>query len=247
MHPGVLEAFRNLQSRDEGVIRYMYRDSNENVTTGIGFLMRTVDQVDRYRWVNRAGTSVSNAIARAQWQQVHDQVRDRSDVLIHPDELGSAFERAARTLEGQLRRAFPMWPLFPADAQLGMLIHAYAFGGDRDNLIAHHPNYYQACRRRNWLRAREEVIWRVLREAGPQHERRVRRRNALRRLFDNAHRVWEGTLLGGENAFGRLYYPGLAPRPPATPRRSLSTPGLRSILRGRTVMRRRPYYERNLP
>jgi hypothetical protein len=251
MHPRVLETFRSMQSRDEGTIRYMYRDANGHVTTGIGFLMRTIDQVDRYRWVNRAGGAVDNAIARREWQEVHDHQRDRSAVLLHPAELNSRFERAARTLEAQLSRAFPLWPVYPADAQLGMLIHAYAFGGDRDNLIAEHPNYYQACRQQNWLRAREEVIWRALREARPQHERRVRRRDALRLLFYNANRVREAMLLGGEYAFGHLYYPGLAPEPPSALGRSLSTPGrrpdLQTIRRRRTVMRRRPYYERNLP
>lgn len=249
MHPGVLETFRRLQSRDEGTIRYMYRDDNGNVTTGIGFLMRTIDQVDRYRWVNRAGANVGNAAARAgaEWQQVHDRQIDRSTVLLHPDELSENFQRAARMLEGQLNHAFFMWPMYPADAQLGMLIHAYAFGGNRDNLIAEHPNYYQACRQQNWMRAREEVIWRVLRLARPQHERRIRRRDALRLLFLNAHRVRESMILGGEYIFGRLYYPGLAPEPPATASRRLSTASLRPILRRRTIRRRRLYYERNLP
>ena len=99
MHPHVLERFRHLQSRDEGTVRYMYRDENGNVTTGIGFMLRSADSVNSLQWVEPSGSPAALPRVRTEWQEVHDRTRDRSSVLLHPDELARLSPSTRATIE----------------------------------------------------------------------------------------------------------------------------------------------------
>lgn len=101
--------------------------------------------------------------------------------------------RKVDAMLAELRRHFPSFDRWPADAQLGTLALAWAVGA---NLPAVWPRFSAACRREDWETAERECIIPQAHGTIPERNRR------MVKCFRNA-RLVQGAHLDGE----RLYWP----------------------------------------
>ena len=158
-------------------MNHMYRDSLGNVTTGIGCLIDPRHHATDFAWYRSDGAVASRAEVHAEW----DRVKNRTGpAQLHTtqDEINRVFDARAGRFEGNLRAIFTDWPRYPGDAQMGMLVHAWACGTGKLRSTWH--NYTAACHARDWETAAREAPWRTIRTC---------RRDAIQRMFRNAATV----------------------------------------------------------
>jgi hypothetical protein len=229
MYPSVGPVLRSFLGQYEGVIDYMYADTATpaRITTGIGNVIDSVARAQSYHWQLDANPSQQASAAQvgANWRAVAAHrsegnqgarhFRQFNTIHLSPEAIEQMFTRAATQCDRELSRIFPEYNTFPADAQLGMLVHAWALGTHKLNSVW--PHYRDACRARDWERAGQECIWRQLR-INTEHARG--RREALLRMFHNAAEVEARIRAGNTSDVSRVYYPGTVPAAVSTrPRR----------------------------
>lgn len=147
MYPSVAQAFRPLSGRLEGIFSTMYPDVLGLVTTGLGNLIDASanpavapwSPALMWTWRDRlTHQPVGEPAVIAEWKRM----KDNPDLM----QAGPATKRAAATLyldEGEvdrlftwrlhadeqiLAKRFPGWEAFPADAQMAILLVAWAAG-----------------------------------------------------------------------------------------------------------------------
>jgi len=151
MYPSVAQAFRPLSGRLEGIFDTMYPDIVGLVTTGLGNLIDASankavppwSPALMWTWRDRlTGQAVSEAEVVREWQRMKDNAelmeagpgRKRAAAKLYLDqgEVDRLFNWRLHADEQILRRRFPGWDGFPADAQMGILLRAWASGASFD-------------------------------------------------------------------------------------------------------------------
>jgi hypothetical protein len=213
MHPPVLEALYRVLSHFEGVHQSMYCDSLGLVTVGIGLKIDPFAdalELGLGNWSRRGGGAVTRADLEQEWNYVKRP--NTQPAGWHPQlVLGQAairrlLESRARENEGMLRRVFPRFDGYPADAQLGMLCHTWVCASEI-SLRSRWGAYVDACTRQDWRRAGPQSLWAAIVTA--HQPRQAERRYAMLRMFDNAAVVKEVNDLGRSFRLPieQLYYP----------------------------------------
>jgi GH24 family phage-related lysozyme (muramidase) len=142
MHDSVLQTYRAFTAQFEGITAYLYTDKKGYVTTGIGNLVENVTTHEptpdtfTLGWKRPDGSPAShqeildawNAV-KAAWPKVQS-VASQSLTTIRLDK--EAIDRLVTSKlaqdEAYLRKKYPGYDSWPADAQLGILSMAWAMG-----------------------------------------------------------------------------------------------------------------------
>jgi GH24 family phage-related lysozyme (muramidase) len=200
MRPSVSAAARKFNEQFEGSLTWMYLDKEGYVTTGEGDLIDPLSAALALPWQTSGGGNATQAEITDAW----NAVKARTDLM---SQGGGAFEGVTTlrlssqavtnlviakltTNEDYLRRYFPQWDTFPADAQLGILSMAWAMG---PAFPATFTSFTAAANAGDWATAAEQSQMKPTPGIAP--------RNAANLiLFNNA-------AVKGENP-ATLYYPG---------------------------------------
>lgn len=228
VHAAVRPVLRRFLAEFEGNLNYMYADSKRLITTGIGNLINSIPAAQALHW-----TLGENSSQGANLQQVSDAWNEvsahRNDVIpqnmprwgyfrqftsirLPPWEIERLFNSEVDRFARELTAIFPSFGDYPADAQLGMLVHAWALG--TGTLNTRWPSYTDACQNRDWEVASRECIWAQLRQ---NRDHAQRRRAALERMFQNAANVEEWNRGGYSHDPTLVWFPEALPpllRPP---------------------------------
>lgn len=163
MRPAVTATFPGFSRRIEGHVTWPYVDVLGLVTIGVGCLIDPKSLAMTLPFVRRGtGEKASSAEVSASWDAVKSAAdrlkhrhfryaRDFSTVeltLAGVDEL--MLDRLDRS-EAWLRKTFPGWDDFPADAQLGIISMAWAAGPAFTDKF---PRFTAAARRGDWAKWR---------------------------------------------------------------------------------------------
>jgi hypothetical protein len=161
MYQGVIDFFPEFSKKLEGCVYHMYLDCIGKVTTGIGCLIDPVELARPVPWVLKGTTT------RATPQQIHAEwalIKSRQDLAkyhysyagklcnLRLTEEGVDQLLAARMklFETDLKKEFPEWDIWPADAQLGVMSMAWAMGSGFTHTF---KNFTNACKQHQWLLA----------------------------------------------------------------------------------------------
>lgn len=136
MKPSVPPVFIAVSSRLEGVVPWMYLDILGLVTTGIGNL---IDPLPKGLPFTRAdGTSASGCEIEAEWRSVksakylakagHLAAKTITQLRLTPEGLRQVVTAKMAEMEAHLKRRFPPFETWPADAQLATMSMAWACG-----------------------------------------------------------------------------------------------------------------------
>src|SRR5258708_33388167 len=136
MKASVLSAFKSFSTKFEGALDYMYTDVKGLVTTGIGNLIDPMAAALVLPWKRSDGGSASQDEISTEWQRVKDawpdvqSVATRSITTLHldPKDIDWIVSSKAAQNEDTLRKRYPDYDNWPADAQLGLLSMALAMG-----------------------------------------------------------------------------------------------------------------------
>ena len=219
MHPNVKPTLRRVLGDFEGVRHSMYLDAVGLVTVGIGFLIDPFSRATAIRlgnWSRRGGGPVTAGDLRQEWDNVKRRtIGYRCQLRLSNRSIEPLFDQKANGGENMLIRIFSQFGQYPADAQLGMLCLTWLRASE-PGYRRTFPEFIRCCTRRDWRRAGIESLWQAIQEArgGPQN-RRIRRRNAQLRMFDNAAVVEDSNRFSSRSMpIQNLHYPYMA-RPPS--------------------------------
>jgi len=134
----VEQNYTDFTTKFEGKLPFMYLDVKGLVTTGIGNLIDPVDSALSLPWVHPDGSPASQAEIRAAW----NAVKARQDMKLRgggafgsvtnlrltDDGIRQLVNGKLRANEAILKKRFPTYDNWPADAQLGLLSMAWAMG-----------------------------------------------------------------------------------------------------------------------
>jgi GH24 family phage-related lysozyme (muramidase) len=217
MHASVLPALRSFLGTHEGVCNFMYLDTRGLVTTGIGNLIDPRNRAYAYSWLRNSDNAVATrAEVNAEWDQIKHRQADRvrgglyfrqfATLHLTDAELQRIFNLKATQFDTSLARIFPQWATYPADAQLAMLVHAWALGTGR--LRSGWPRYTASCTRRDWRAASTECEWRGM------NQQRLR---GMREMFQNAAALEESNQRGFHFDLTRVHFPTIVMEPTSVP------------------------------
>ncbi len=189
MHTSVLPKLRQFLAKYEGICSFMYLDKRQPkglVTTGIGNLIDPKSLVHSYRWIRRSDKRpASRNEVEQEWDRIKALQKHKlrgggyfeqfTRLKLAPGEIDRIFTQKANQFDKNLKRIFPKWDTFPAEAQFAMLIHAWANGTGK--LKTGWPSYYNACLRRDWTTAANQCSWKGIDSGRLQH---------MKQLFNDA-------------------------------------------------------------
>jgi GH24 family phage-related lysozyme (muramidase) len=153
----------------EGVYSYMYLDTADNVTVGVGQLLPDAEAAQKLAFVLRAST---NPLAlprpatpdeiRADFENVSRQTGGRTAIFYKqftkldlPDSaIDAVLEAKIEEITKQLRIAFPDFNSYPAEACAAILDMGYNLGVEK--LTTGFPSFSRAVRARDWATAAQE-------------------------------------------------------------------------------------------
>ncbi len=218
MYPSVRQAFPSFTKQFEGDIRFMYLDVKGLVTTGKGNLIDPMDGALGITWQHKkTGIPATRDEVIAEWKLVKSRqdlkntfcLRKGSFVDITTLEISQATldELVSATLtsfEKTLKKYFPDFDKWPADAELGVLSMAWALG---PGFPAAWPKFKAACLADDWEAAADNC--RISETGNPGvHPRNL----ADKQLFTNAACV-EDSSDGAGYKSDVLYYPTMLFKP----------------------------------
>ncbi len=180
----------------------MYLDNRQGerkVTTGIGFLIDPLaiclerHRTSRLPWYCGSRLATEQEVTQ-EWQQVHGMqnfARGQSGTAfqgqttlrlqLQQPSIEEYFRKLAAEIQQQLMSGSPRFAEFetyPADAQMGILVLAWAVGAG--GILASYTEFRTACFRRHWQTAANQSGWTTA-TAG--------RRSQVRQMFMNADAV----------------------------------------------------------
>lgn len=222
MRDSVRHAFVPLTvSFEGGYIDWMFPDVKKLISTGFGLLLDPLSLAVGLPWRRPDGSLAGRDEIAAEWSRLKKYVEDhpgsqflsykhyadKTTLRLGRDGLDQAFQGKMNQNEKVLRKGFPEWETWPADAQLGVLSMAWAVG----------PAFYMPTAGRNyWPKLTAALRSKDFRTAAVEcfmNEERenpgiIPRNTANRQLFQNAAEVQEH----GRNP-DTLYWPNLLDGP----------------------------------
>lgn len=144
MRQAVADAFWNFTAPKEGYLDYMYTDVKNLVTTGMGNLIDPVGTAIGLPWRHRgSGAKATQAEIIDTWNKVKAR-KDLApmgggkqkkyydemgiDLYLEPSDIKALVDAKLANNESILRKDFPQYDVWPADAQLGLHSMAWAMG-----------------------------------------------------------------------------------------------------------------------
>lgn len=139
MRDSVRKAFKAFTIGHEGYTPFMYLDVKGLVTTGIGNLIDSPSSAKSLKWVYKGtDTRASGADIEAAWRLVKSRqdLKDRggfayaslTNIVLPDDEIDRLVTLTADRFINKLKKFFPGFDSWPADAQLGVLSMSWAMG-----------------------------------------------------------------------------------------------------------------------
>lgn len=195
MRDSVRTAFPGAVVQHEGRCGYMYLDTRGLVTTGIGNLIDPVSLAFELPWLHPDDSPASHADIEREWKRVNamrsgmvaGRYRGPGSLHLADDAVDALVASKRDQFWDTLTGYFPGAPDWPADAQMGLLLHAWAVG----------PHAY----RRHWPKmsaALDACDWATVAEQCVMPKARASRNAAHQLCFNNA-------AAGGDP--DTLYYP----------------------------------------
>lgn len=205
---------------EEGEYPWMYPDKRGLVSTAQGFLIDASGQKSGNPWDPALSLPWQNVTpentVEKEWKKIkgmkeegkkrHGGTFDKDTTLrLPPGSLRPLFDSKARGIQSRIKTWWILrdFDSFPADAQFGLLVRAWA---------ALQPTYKlcKAACERDWMWAAEEAPWPDIVPT---------RRETLLRLFRNA------AVVEADNSYDRqkVYWPQSLGTPPSTPRIAFRT------------------------
>ncbi len=193
MRQSVRDAFFTFNEPLEGTVPWMYLDIKGFVTVGVGNLLPSAASAAALPFFPEGSpdSPASDAEKRQGWNDVnarqdlarvgHRAFQTVCNLRLSIDDIRALVDSKLLSNETILVGAFPQFPDWPADAQLGLLSMAWALGA---GFPATWPRFTAACRARDFARAAADCR---MQEAGNPGV--IPRNNADQRLFENAARV----------------------------------------------------------
>lgn len=203
MRQAVHDAWHEFSEPLEGRVKYMYLDSAKPtglVTVGVGNLIDPLSEALRLPFRHRDGSPATRSEITAVWLRVkgleankdkHISQRSDASLILTEDDIDALVASRIASNEVELRRFFPGWDEWPADAQLGIMSWCWAVGPRSP-----YPRMFAALRDGDFERSATEVT--VTPERGTVMLRNERNRICL----NNAARVVQHGLDPAE-----LYWP----------------------------------------
>jgi hypothetical protein len=222
----VIIALRIFLEEHEGRVDWMYRDRKKGlIHTGIGFNIHNKATAISFRW-KRPKTksnpehSASHKEVRTEWDRIfkmkfgtnfgadffkneYFKIYKQPTLRLQPGEIERKFKQMAERRYRSLRKVFTKtttssgFDAFPADAQMAMLVHSWAF--EPSILKSKWKNYYAACKESKWLDAHKQSHWKGMSQ---------KRYEGMRQMFMNAQRVQQANEKSSRYSVSTLYYPG---------------------------------------
>jgi hypothetical protein len=214
INPDVLEKLRAfLRQREfEGFVGHMYVDQDGKVHVGIGFNIDSEQACLRYKWFRSDNTRATNQEVVEEWHRIRKlapefkgkgaaKIKAKTTLHMLESDIHTAFTEKAKWRDRVLRTRLPQYSDAPADAQLAMLVHAWA--SNPATLAKKWPLYLGACTAHDWDHAWIESHWKDM---------NPKRYDAMKTMFSNAEAVEDGKAAGGTNYdLRKVYYPDKLP------------------------------------
>jgi hypothetical protein len=189
MHKAVADGFYDWSARYEGAVNFPYLDVKGLVSIGVGILADPVGLMLSLPLRRKDGTLASTGEITAEYNRIKSlgdkgarlgHLYARQYATLHLDDAGMhlVVERKLDTFETVLKRRYPNWEEYPADAQLGVMSYAWAMGPSFEKLA---PKFDRAVKTMQWLDAAVESH---LQEKGNPGV--IPRNKAMDELFRNA-------------------------------------------------------------
>jgi len=149
MRTSVKKEFTSFSVSFEGRIHFMYGDIKNLVTTGVGNLIDPIELALPLPWLHADGTAATQDEITAEWNAVkarsdlnHKKVKAYEKITklrLENDPIDELISEKASAIEARLRKNYPKYDEWPADAQLGILSMSWAMGAD-----FHFPHFKKA-------------------------------------------------------------------------------------------------------
>ena len=163
MHQSVIDFFPAFSKKLEGCVDHMYLDCLGLVTTGIGCLIDPVALAVTLPWVLKGtDTKATTQQIIDEWHRIKDDVRLAKlhykyagalcQLRLTEQGVQQLLEKRMLGFEEDLKKEFPDWEEWPADAQLGVMSMSWAMGS---GFTHRWPGFVSACQCHMWLNAAE--------------------------------------------------------------------------------------------
>jgi GH24 family phage-related lysozyme (muramidase) len=160
MHQSVLDHFVDFTRPLEGEVHWMYLDILGLVSTGIGNLIDPVGAALALPWKMPDGSLASHEQVVADWNNLkaqqglrelhYDYAAPVTKVRLTAEDVAQLVRSKLLTNEVQLKRAFPTWDDWPADAQLAACSMAWAVGSGFPKIFG---NFTKFANQHDWSNA----------------------------------------------------------------------------------------------
>jgi hypothetical protein len=151
IHPAVLAKWHQFSEPLEGRVHSMYLDIKGLVTTGVGNLIDSVTEAQKLPWKHADARLASKDEVAAAWRELKSRqdlsrlhwkyAASLNDLRLTDADIDALVESKLHSNERELRKAYPNWDDFPADAQLGCLSMAWAVGPGFPRIFANFSRY----------------------------------------------------------------------------------------------------------
>lgn len=187
VHASVRDSFMKFSVPLEGPINHMYVDVKGYVTTGVGNLIDTEVDACKLPWVHADSSTASADEVRAEWQLIKttpglpkggaNEARKLTKLHLTQQAIDDLVFGRFDANTKVLRRAYPEWDTWPADAQLGC--HSILWAGAHFPDPKYWPSFTAAALARDWAAAADQS----------KLKDNAKRSAANAHLFNNAARV----------------------------------------------------------
>ncbi len=133
------EKYHEFSTPLEGRVHSPYVDVKGLITVGVGNLIDPISLAERLHWTLEDGSPADLAQVRADWHKLKDAAGHYSKlhwqyaaaatkIRLTDEAIDALVARQLAANEAIVKKRFPAWDSFPADAQLAILSMAWAVG-----------------------------------------------------------------------------------------------------------------------
>lgn len=208
MKDSVKKIFPEFSKKFEGYVNWMYLDVKGLVTIAIGVLIDPISLAERLPFVKKDGSLASKEEIRFEWTQIksrkelakegHRSAKKYCSLRLTDEYISKLVISRLEMNENYLiKKHFPDFNSWPADAQLAVLSMAWALGAD---FPSSYKKLKEACLVKNWKLAALNCHISEVNNAGikPRNEANVRLFNSAAevKLEDNIDSVEKSRIEG---------------------------------------------------
>lgn len=165
MKKSVQKVFPSFTSKFEGRINCMYLDILGLVTSGFGCLIDPLALAMPLIWMKKDGSQAKPEDITAEWNRVKAMqdkrmlgvkvFQDSAELTLPENVIDTLCSFRANLNSNQMRKAFPEYDNWPADAQLGVMSIAWA-AGTGVFFNGGFPKFVKAANSGDWVTAAKE-------------------------------------------------------------------------------------------